>query len=130
MGRPAAKLGDRVMGMDVHIVLRPTPAGPVPTPTPLPFAGTITGNCSPNVLIGGMPAATVGSIATNNPPHIPAGGVFLNPPTNLGTVLTGSATVFINNRPAARAGDTVHTCNDPAPAPTSTVIAIGAVLLG
>ncbi len=120
---PAARMGDKVVGTDVHIVLLPSPGGPVPTPLPHPFAGTVASNCSPNVLIAGQPAATVGSIAVNAPPHIPQGGPFQVPPTNQGQIVRGSATVLINNKPAARAGDTILTCNDPVPAPTCTIIA-------
>jgi uncharacterized Zn-binding protein involved in type VI secretion len=130
MGQPAAKQGDKVTGIDTHIILIPSPGGPVPTPMPMPFSGTITGNCSPTVLIGGMGAATVGSTATNSPPHIPAGGPFQVPPTNQGTVMQGSATVLIGGKPAARAGDQVQTCNDPVPAPTSVIVAVGTVLFG
>ena len=37
---PAAKQGDRVQAMDTHIVMVPSPGGPVPTPTPgHPFSG-------------------------------------------------------------------------------------------
>jgi uncharacterized Zn-binding protein involved in type VI secretion len=127
---PAAKQGDSVTGTDTHIVLVPSPGGPVPTPMPLPFAGTITGGCSPTVLIQGMPAATVGSTATNVPPHVPPGGTFQVPPTNSGTVLKGSATVLIGSKPAARVGDPVQTCNDPAPAPTATIQGMSTVLIG
>lgn len=123
-------MGDKVVGTDTHIVNIPSPGGPVPTPLPHPFAGTITGGCSANVMIGGQPAATVGSTATNAPPHIPQGGPFANPPTNQGTVTKGSATVLINNKPAARAGDPVMTCNDPAPAPTCNIVAVGTVDIG
>jgi uncharacterized Zn-binding protein involved in type VI secretion len=127
---PAAKQSDPVTGTDIHIVLVPSPGGPVPTPTPLPFNGTITGGCSPNVLIDKMPAAVVGSTATNVPPHIPPNGTFQVPPTNQGTVVVGSATVRINNKPAARVGDPVQTCNDPAPAPTGTIGGASTVLIG
>lgn len=127
---PGAKQGDQVVGTDVHIVMIPSPGGPVPTPLPSPFAGMITGGCSANVMIAGMPAATVGSTATNQPPHIPQGGPFQAPPTNQGTVTQGSATVLINNKPAARVGDPVTTCNDPAPAPTSSIVGAGTVMIG
>ena len=125
-----AKMGDLVTGTDTHIVLVPSPGGPVPTPTPLPFAGTITGGCSADVLIDGQPAAVVGSTATNNPPHVAPNGPFQIPPTNQGTVLLGSQTVLINNKPAARVGDSVQTCNDPAPAPTCTIQGAGTVQIG
>jgi uncharacterized Zn-binding protein involved in type VI secretion len=126
MGMPAAKLGDKVEGMDVHIVV--TPAGD--TPESLPFNGIIEGGLSTNVFIMNRPAATVGSTATNVPQHIPVGGSFQVQPTNQGTIIKGSATVFINKKPAARAGDTVLNCNDPVPAPTGTVVAVGTVLIG
>ena len=123
MGQPAAKMGDTVTGVDIHIVMIPSPGGPVPTPSPHPFKGTITGGCSTNVLIGGQPAAVVGSSATATAPHIPQGGPFQVPPTNSGTVSgPGSPTVLINNKPAARTGDTAMTCNDPAPLPNGTVM--------
>ncbi len=125
-----AKQGDQVVGTDTHIVMVPSPGGPVPTPMPLPFTGKIVGNCSTNVMIGGMPAATVGSTAMNSPVHIPPGGTFQTPPTNQGTVIAGSGTVLINNKPAARVGDKVNTCNDPAPAPTSSIVGGGTVMIG
>jgi uncharacterized Zn-binding protein involved in type VI secretion len=127
---PGAKQGDQVVGTDTHIFMIPSPGGPVPTPLPSPFAGKITGGCSTNVTIGGLPAATVGSTATNAPPHVPQGGPFQVPPTNQGTVTQGSGTVLINNKPAARVGDPVTTCNDPAPAPTSSIVGAGTVMIG
>jgi uncharacterized Zn-binding protein involved in type VI secretion len=45
-------------------------------------------------------------------------------------VIVGSATVLINNKPAARAGDKVNTCNDPVPAPNGTIQAVSTVLIG
>jgi uncharacterized Zn-binding protein involved in type VI secretion len=129
VGVPAAKLGDKVVGTDTHIIMVPSPGGPVPTPTPMPFAGTITTGCSTDVLIEGKPAAVVGSGATNSPPHVPTGGPFQVPPTNQGTVLAGSPTVLINGKPAARHGDKVNTCNDPAPLPNGTIVATGQVLV-
>jgi uncharacterized Zn-binding protein involved in type VI secretion len=119
---PAATLGDKVAGTDIHIVLIPSPGGPVPTPLPHPFNGTITSSCSTNVLIGGKPAATMGSVAMNTPPHIPQGGPFQVPPTNQATINSGSATVLINGKGAARAGDRALTCNDPSPLPSGTVM--------
>jgi uncharacterized Zn-binding protein involved in type VI secretion len=132
MGQPAAKMGDTVTGTDIHIVMVPSPGGPVPTPGPHPFNGTITGACSQNVLIDGQPAAMVGSTATNAPPHLPVppSGPFQVPPTNSGTVMgPGSATVMINNQPAARIGDPVQTCNDPAPAPTCNIVGTSTVMV-
>jgi len=129
LGQPAAKLGDNVQGIDVHIVMIPSPGGPIPTPLPHPFNGTITSGTSSNVMVEGKPAATVDSVAMNIPPHIPQGGPFQKPPSNQGKVILGSTTVMISGKPAARAGDTVQTCNDPVDAPTGTVICASKVLI-
>jgi uncharacterized Zn-binding protein involved in type VI secretion len=128
MPQPAAVMGDKVTGVDVHIVMVPSPGGPVPTPLPHPFNGTITTGCSNDVLIGGKPAAVVGATANAQPPHLPTppGTAFQIPPTNQGTIMPpGSPMVLINNKPAARVGDQVQTCNDPAPAPTSAIVGPG-----
>lgn len=123
-------MGDSVTATDTHIVLMPSPGGPVPTPAPLPFTGQIASACSQTVFISGQPAAVVGSMAQNQPPHIPPGGTFQTPPTNQATIMSGSETVLIDGTPAARNGDTAMTCNDPAPLPVGTVIAVSTVLIG
>lgn len=127
---PAAKQGDRVVAVDVHIVILPAPAPPAPLPHP--FSGVINGGLSPDVNIMGRPAATVGSTADNTPPHIPTppGVAFQKPPSNKATVRVGSPTVMINGKAAARLGDPAATCNDPADAPVGTVVASGTVLIG
>lgn len=130
MGQPAAKQGDQITAVDTHIVLIPSPGGPVPTPLPHPFSGILNGNLSANVKVMGLPAATQGSTAMNTPPHIPQGGPFQIPPRNQAQIMIGSATVMINGKPAARNGDTALTCNDPADLPVGTVIAVGTVLIG
>jgi uncharacterized Zn-binding protein involved in type VI secretion len=128
--KPVAKQGDRVVGTDTHVIMIPSPGGPVPTPTPMPFTGILTGELSADVFIEDMAAATKGSKATNTPPHIPAGGPFQKPPANEGTIQVGSAVVLINDKEVARAGDTAMTCADPADAPNGTVVAAGTVMAG
>jgi uncharacterized Zn-binding protein involved in type VI secretion len=132
MGKMAAKQGDQIVAVDIHIVMVPSPSGPVPTPLPHPFSGMLDGSLSQDVKIEGRPAATVGSTASNQPSHIPTppGTVFQIPPTNQGTVMMGSATVMINGKPAARMGDLVQTCADPAPNPSGQLIAAGTVMIG
>ena len=63
MGLPAAKQMDKVVGVDIHIVMIPSPGGPIPTPLPSPFNGMLMGNLSTTVKIMGRPAAVVGSTA-------------------------------------------------------------------
>ncbi|HYH84235.1 MAG TPA: PAAR domain-containing protein [Pyrinomonadaceae bacterium] len=128
MGQPAAKQGDRVTATDTHLIQPPGPSSPIPVPHP--FSGIIDGSLSSDVNIESRPAATLNSTATNTPPHIPQGGSFVNPPKNRAQISTGSATVFINNKAAARNGDTALTCNDPVDLPVGTVVATGTVMIG
>jgi len=130
MSKPAAKQGDQIVGSDIHIVMIPTPGGPVPTPLPNPFSGQLDDALSSDVNIDGKPAAVQGSKASNMPPHIPAGGPFQTPPKDKAEVLMGSATVMINGKPVARMGDPALTCNDPADLPAGQVIAVSTVLVG
>ncbi len=95
---PAAKKGDQIIGVDTHIVMIPSPGGPVPTPIPHPFMGMIDNGLSTSVKIMGQFAATVDSQATNTPSHIPIGGPsFQKPPSNKAKIIMGSANVFIGN---------------------------------
>ena len=81
MSKPAARL------TDMHVC--PLFNGPVPH-----VGGPIIKG-APNVLIGNMPAARVGDMAT-----------CVGPPD---TIILGSATVLIGGLPAARMGDsTAH----------------------
>lgn len=132
MGQPAVVMGDQVLATDIHIIMIPAPPGPpVPTPLPHPFVGKITQGCSTNVTIGGKPAATKDSIAQNLPPHIPQGGPFQKPPSNMGKIMMGSTTVKINGKPAARVGDMVQTCADPADMPGAQIVpSVMNVLIG
>lgn len=78
MSKPAARLGD------MHVC-------PKVEPGPVPHVGGPIISGSPNVIIGGMPAARVDDMA-----------VCIGPPDK---VSAGSATVLINGKPAARLGD-------------------------
>lgn len=130
MGQPAAKQGDQVIATDTHIVMIPSPGGPVPTPLPHPFSGQLDGSLSGDVNVEGKAAAVQSSTATNTPAHVPQGGPFQKPPSNKGTVQIGSGTVLVNGKPAARNGDKAMTCNDPADLPVGTVVAASTVLIG
>jgi uncharacterized Zn-binding protein involved in type VI secretion len=132
MGMPAAKERDTVIGVDIHIVMVPTPGGPVPVPLPHPFTGMLDGALAATVKVCGKAAATVDSTASNKPSHIPTppGTSFQKSPANKATVIMGSSTVTICGKKAARMGDTAKSCNDPADAPVGTVIAAGTVMIG
>src|SRR5262245_20266468 len=133
MGQPAAKKGDKVLATDTHIVMVPSPGGPVPVPMPHLFTGILNGGLSSDVKIMSMPAATVDSTADNSPAHIPTppGTAFQSPPANKATIKMGSPTVKINGKAAARNGDVAETCNDPANLPVGTVVVTaGTVMIG
>lgn len=111
MPQPAAKQGDRITATDTHIVLVPSPGGPVPTPLPHVFSGILDGQLSSDVYIDRRPAAMVGSTATNMPVHFftPPAISFQIPPSNKGSIFVGNSTVFINGKVAARNRDTAMT---------------------
>jgi uncharacterized Zn-binding protein involved in type VI secretion len=132
MGQPAAKQGDKIAAVDMHVVMVQAGPSQVPTPLPHPFMGLIDSGLSDDVKIMGLPAAVVGSTASNTPQHVPiAPGVsFQKPPSNKASIQIGSPTVMINGKQAARNGDKAMTCNDPADLPAGTVIAAGTVFIG
>ncbi len=128
MGAFAAKFGDRIVAVDIHVVL--VPPLQLTAPLPHPFSGVLIGKLSTNVRIMGKSAAVVGSTASNLPPHVAQGSSFLKPPSNQGTIVKGSLTVLINGKSAARMGDQALTCNDPIDVPVGRVIANGTVMIG
>ncbi|MDB5248595.1 MAG: type secretion protein [Segetibacter sp.] len=79
---PAARISD------MHVCPMVTP-GVVPVPH---VGGPILPPGAPTVLIGGLPAATMGDMCT-----------CVGPPDS---IIKGSATVMIGGKPAARMGDT------------------------
>jgi uncharacterized Zn-binding protein involved in type VI secretion len=78
MPQPAARI------TDMHVC--PMFTGPVPH-----VGGPIVAPAAPTVLIGGLPAAGMGSMVT-----------CVGPPD---TVMMGSPTVLVGGKPAARMGD-------------------------
>jgi len=101
---PAAKQNDQIVGIDVHIVMIPSPGGPIPTPLPHPFVGMIDGDTESTVKIMGQPAAVVGSTASAQPPHIPQGGPFQKAPANKSKIMMGSPNVMIGSGSGSGSG--------------------------
>lgn len=127
MGQMGAKENDQVTGLCTHVVMVPNPGGAVPTPLPHPFAGKLDTKLSGDVKIMGKKAATKGSVATNAPSHFPTspGTAFQNPPDNKAKVTSGSQTVKINGKPAARVGDPAELCGG-----TGVVVGASTVFIG
>ena len=122
MGQRAAKQGDEIMATDTHMVF--DSASGASAPFTFSFAGALTGELSPDVRITGLPAAVVGSTADNSPKHVLtlATASFPNEPNNKGTIRSGSTTVSINGKAAARHGDAADTCNDAPPLEPGKVV--------
>src|SRR5262245_60536686 len=149
MGFIAAKLGDPVIGVDLHMVMVPSPTGPIPTPLPHAFVGVVydplgaaiaaaasrlSGGGA--VLINGMTAANTG-MEVRGEKHIPTppGTAFApnDVPDNRGTLVTGSKTVSMGGASAARTTSLVSSCNFPVNLPTSACMAVpmgAAVIVG
>ena len=80
---PASKMGDMVIGIDLHTIIIPPAPSPIPM-IPHPYFGSIFLWLTPafgkvNTLINGMPAATAGAMGYSM--HIPQG--LPAPPTML-----------------------------------------------
>lgn len=112
MGTPAAVMGDKIMGTcAVHQIPNPASGAPQPGP-PMPFQAPLLQGLATKTMIAGKPAAVMGSSGMNTPPHVglhPA-DPFMAPPTQMGQVMQGSPTVFIEGKPAARTGSQVTMC--------------------
>jgi uncharacterized Zn-binding protein involved in type VI secretion len=102
-----ARLGDRVEGVDTHIVGGNASA--------FNFSGTLRLDLVDSVTVNGLAVAVSGSIAINNPPHPPAVVA-----TNQGRVLAARS-VMVDGKPVACLNDIVFSCNDPVDLPTSSI---------
>ena len=129
-GKQMAAQDDRVMGMDVHIMVIPSGPGTTTVPLPHPFMGKLDDGLSDDVIIGDKKAAVKGSKARHDDPtHLQLPGTikFQNNPKKDGEVTGGtSSTVKIDGKEAAVIGSLVTTCNDIGARNNSTVIAAGA----
>lgn len=127
MGAPAIVMGDQVQGTCAgHQV--PTPAGnPTPGP-PMPFSAPLTMGLCQTVLVGGKPAAVMGSSGYNTPPHVGlhASDPFLAPPLQVGTVVSGSPRVLFGGQPAATATSSATCCMTPGTlVPSGATVTVG-----
>lgn len=129
MSAPAAVLGDHVVATCVvHQV--PSPASGAPQPAgPLPFDAPLTGGLVASVLVGGKPAAVVGSWGLATPPHLalhPA-DPSMAPAAQRGLVVSGAATVLLAGSPAATSASACTACavTSASLAATATSVLVG-----
>lgn len=126
MGSPAIVMGDKINGTCPNHLI-PSASGTQPA-GPLPFSAPITLDTIPTVLIGGKPAAVVGSNGLNMPPHPGiVDGAFASPTGQIGRILSGSPTVLLGGKPAATQRSQAAMCVAPA---TAIVPSVMTVLIG
>ena len=129
-GKQMAAQDDRVMGMDVHIMVIPSGPSTTTAPLPHPFMGKLDDGLSDDVSIGDKKAAVRGSKSKHDDPthmQLPGTIKFQNNPKKEGEVTGGtSPSVKIDGKEAAVIGSLVSTCNDIGARNNSTVIAAGA----
>ncbi|GEQ86163.1 type IV secretion protein Rhs [Patiriisocius marinistellae] len=118
---PSNKHLDPVLGVDIHIVMIPSPAGPIPTPLPHPFVGMILDPMDyvpvigATVMVNKKPRGNSGTAGMlGSKVHIPMGGPFMM----AATIGHDSANFFGSNRVNAdgsylsASGFMVMSCND------------------
>jgi len=103
---------DLVLGVDIHIMLVPTPVGPVPTPLPHPFTGLVLDpmgaamNAAMGggvVLVNGLFVTNCGTGVMNIPPHLPVPGPFAKGiPENDAELWVGALNVSMGGSLAVR----------------------------
>lgn len=113
-----AKQFDIIIGVDTHIVMIPTPGGPVPTPLPHPFIGIVFDPITFVPIVGssiwanGLPRGLGGTKVKNAVPHIPMGGPFQKPPMNEGEIQMGNLTIIAEWQFCSFSGMPAYTCQD------------------
>lgn len=123
MGAPAIVMGDRITGMCTNHTTGYSPPVPVPF---MPFSAPITTGTVASVLIGGKPAAVMGSLGINTPAHVVSDPPFTASPMQIGRIIAGSPTVLIGGQPAASASSTCTCCVVPGTlVPTVSNVLIG-----
>jgi uncharacterized Zn-binding protein involved in type VI secretion len=121
--------GDTVQAVcAIHLIPNPATGIPQPAP-PMPFSAPLLTGVEPTVMIGGKPAAVVGSGGMNTPPHVglhPADPFFV-PVAQLAQIVSGAPTVLIGGKPAATTQSQATCCGMPGGTciPTTFTVTIG-----
>jgi len=128
MPTPAIVMGDRVMGAcPGHQIPNPSSGAPQPAP-PMPFNAPLVQQLATTVLIGGKPAAVLGSWGLNTPPHVGlhASDPYMVPTAQMGRIMGGSPTVQFEGKPAAKPNPPPMMCASPgAIVGTATTVLVG-----
>ena len=129
-GKQIAVEGDKVMGMDTHIMVVPAGNTTTTVPLPHPFIGKLKDKLAKDVTIKDKKCAVKDSVAKHDDSmhmQLPGTIKFQNNPKKEGKVTGGTSNkVKIEGKEAAVIGSQVTTCNDMGMQNNSTVIAMGA----
>ena len=129
-GKQIAVEGDKVMGMDTHIMVVPAGNTTTTVPLPHPFIGKLKDKLAKDVTIKDKKCAVKDSVAKHDDSmhmQLPGTIKFQNNPKKEGKVTGGtSSKVKIEGKEAAVIGSQVTTCNDMGMQNNSTIIAMGA----
>ena len=129
-GKQIAVEGDKVMGMDTHIMVVPAGNTTTTVPLPHPFIGKLKDKLAKDVTIKDKKCAVKDSVAKHDDSmhmQLPGTIKFQNNPKKEGKVTGGtSSKVKIEGNEAAVIGSQVTTCNDMGMQNNSTIIAMGA----
>ena len=129
-GKQIAVEGDKVMGMDTHIMVVPAGNTTTTVPLPHPFIGKLKDKLAKDVTIKDKKCAVKDSVAKHDDSmhmQLPGTIKFQNNPKKEGKVTGGtSSKVKIEGKEAAVIGSQVTTCNDMGLQNNSTIIAMGA----
>jgi uncharacterized Zn-binding protein involved in type VI secretion len=133
MGAPAVAENDQITGQCTHVV----PAGAGTAPMPFPFVARLTQGLVDTVLIMGRRAAVVDSSGGNLPAHpgLHPSDPFFEPPgapgaarKQVGSITSGSASVFFGGKAAATVQSRASCCR--AQPPGRIVPGVPTVLIG
>jgi phage baseplate assembly protein gpV len=129
-GKQIAVEGDKVMGMDTHIMVVPAGNTTTTVPLPHPFIGKLKDKLAKDVTIKDKKCAVKDSVAKHDDSmhmQLPGTIKFQKNPKKEGKVTGGtSSKVKIEGKEAAVIGSQVTTCNDMGMQNNSTIIAMGA----
>ena len=131
-GKQIAVEGDKVMGMDTHIMVVPAGNTTTTVPLPHPFIGKLKDKLAKDVTIKDKKCAVKDSVAKHDDSmhmQLPGTIKFQNNPKKEGKVTGGtSSKVKIEGKEAAVIGSQVTTCNDMGARNNSTIMAVGSAM--
>ncbi len=108
-------MGDKVQGQCMtHMIPNPSSGAPQPA-GPLPFSAPLTLGLAQKTYVGGKPVALLGASGYNAPPHVGLhpSDPFMTPTLQVGRVVSGSMSIFVEGKPMALQSSAALCCVEP-----------------